>query len=176
MMTMFEGKYIRRFMIFTLALGLAGCGYRAGSLMHPQVKTIAVAPVGNETLVPLCSSIMRQQLVEQFQFDNSLRIKGLKEADCVLHGKVLEVNTTAVSEDSWDNEMTYRAAEWEVEVVFEYSVIIPGRKQPLVGPRKVKGKASYQVLADYNITRRRGIQQACRNAAERVVILVTEGW
>ena len=29
---------------------LSGCGYRIGSLMHPQINSIAIAPVVNETV------------------------------------------------------------------------------------------------------------------------------
>ena len=162
-------------LLLTLIFALPGCGYKMGSIMHPQVKSIAIAPVTNDTLEPFASAQMRQSLCEQFQFDNSLKLKQIPTADCILYGKIIEVTTTATMEDSTDNAQTYRAAEWGVSVIFEFVVMIPGRKKPL-RKRRVSGTAQYQVAADQAITRRRGVQQACRNAAEQAVIYTTEAW
>lgn len=159
-----------------MILPIGGCGYKMGSLMHPQVKSIAIAPITNETLEPFVSASMRGALTEQFQFDNSLKVEDLQSADCILFGKVIKVETTASSEDSTDNEQTYRAAEWEVAIEFEFIVSIPGRKKPLIAKRRVKGTAKYQVMADQEVTRRRGVKQACRNAAKEAVIYTTEAW
>ena len=153
-----------------------GCGYHMGSLMHPQVKSIAIAPITNETLAPFISADMRGALCSQFQFDNSLKLKDLKTADCILYGRVTEVKVNATSEDSSDNEQTYRAAEWQLNVTFEFMVMIPGREKPLISKRRVVGAARYQVMADQAVTKRRGIQQACREAARQAVIYTTEAW
>ncbi len=163
-------------LIMTLMSAMPGCGYKMGSIMHPQVKSIAIAPIKNDTLEPFASAEMRQSLCEKFQFDNSLKLKQIPTADCILYGKIIEVKTTATMEDSVDNAQTYRAAEWGVSVVFEFVVMIPGRKKPLIRKRRVSGTAKYQVAADQAITRRRGVQQACRNAAEQAVVYTTEAW
>lgn len=162
--------------MLSIIISSGGCGYKMGSIMHPQVKSIAIAPITNESIEPFVSADMRGALCEKFQFDNSLQVKDLKTADCILYGKVINVETTSVSEDSTDNEQTYRAAEWGVSVEFEFIVSIPGRKKPLISKRRVKGSAKYQVMADQEVTRRRGIKQACRNAAQEAVIYTTEAW
>jgi hypothetical protein len=162
--------------VFSVLFIISGCGYQMGSLMHPQVKSIAIAPIVNETLEPLASAQMRKALCEQFQFDSSLKLKQLETADCILYGRIIDVETTATSEDTYDNEQTYRAAEWSVQITFEFVVMVPGRKEPLVNTRRVTGSAKYQVMADQAITRRRGVEQACREAAEQAVIYTTEAW
>ena len=159
-----------------IILTIGGCGYKIGSIMHPQVKSIAIAPVTNDTLEPFAAAQMSAALREKFQFDNSLKVKELQTADCILYGKIIEVKTTATMEDSTDGEQTYRAAEWRVAVIFEFVVMIPGRKKPLINKRRVSGAAKYQVAADQAITRRRGVQQACRDAAEQAVVYTTEAW
>jgi len=157
-------------------LSFAGCGYKFGSLMHPQIKTVAIAPVTNETLEPYVAADLRGALCEQFQFDGSLKLKSLKEADCIVYGRVIEVETISTADDSFDNKQTFRAAEWQVQVTFEYQVLIPGRKRPLIPKRRVRGTAKYQIFVDAATTRRRGVQQACRNAAREAVIYTTEAW
>ena len=169
-------KIISIVFVISLVFVLNSCGYKIGSLMHPQVKTIAIAPITNETLEPFASALMRQALCEQFQFDNSLKVKSILSSDFILYGKIFKIKTTATMEDSFDNSQTYRAAEWGVSVTFEFVVMIPGKKEPLIKRRRVTGFAKYQVAADQAVPRRRGIQQACRNAAEQAVVYTTEAW
>jgi hypothetical protein len=155
---------------------LAGCGYHVGSMMHPQVKSIAIAPVKNETLEPLATQFMRKQLAQQFQRDGSLSLKSLETADCILYGRILKVETTESAEASYDQDMTYRAAQWGLSIEFEYVVMIPGRKEPLVNRRIVRGTASYDVTNDHSIGRRVGLDQAAMETARKVVIYTTEAW
>ena len=58
-----------------------GCGYRVGSLMHPQIKTVAVAPVQNETVEYNLTAQVRNLLCERFMVDGSLKLVDEKEAD-----------------------------------------------------------------------------------------------
>jgi hypothetical protein len=159
-----------------LYLAVSGCGYHVGSVMHPQVETIAIAPVKNETLEEFATPCMRQALSEQFQLDNSLKVKSIETADCVLYGVVKKIETMGIGFDSTNNEQTYAPAEFALKVTFEFTVIIPGRSKSLINTREVSGVAAYQVTADNEIARRRGIQQACRDAAQKAVVYTVEAW
>ena len=162
--------------IAALCLVFSGCGYQLGSIMHPQVKTIAIAPIKNETLEQFATPSMRQALAEQFQFDNSLKVKAEDEADCILYGRIKEIKTTGIGFDSTNNEQTYAPAEFALIITFEFTVIIPGRSKSLINTRQVTGRAAYQVNADNEIARRRGIQMACRDAAQKAVVYTVEAW
>jgi len=82
------------------ALFISGCGYRVGSLMHPQIKSIAIAPVSNDTMLYNASAQMRGALAECFQTDGSLKVAGEGTADCILYAKV----TNAVFHQiTWEN-------------------------------------------------------------------------
>lgn len=157
---------------------LSGCGYRIGarSLMNPQVKSIAVAELKNDTLEMLAASIMRQQLCERFQFDGGLTLKNLGSSDCVLYGKITKVSNITIREDSMDNDITYRPAEFQLSVTFEFTVLIPGRGEPLIPTRSVVGSATYQILADPAVSRSNALKQACYNAARLAVEYTTEAW
>ena len=63
-----------RTLFLLLFLLLGGCGYQVGSLMHPQVKTVAVAPVVNETVAYNVAAEMRGLLCECFITDGSLKL------------------------------------------------------------------------------------------------------
>ncbi|MFZ2653685.1 MAG: hypothetical protein WAX69_02100 [Victivallales bacterium] len=167
--------------IFVLAYALlclvpAGCGYHMGSVMHPQVKTIAIAPLKNDTIESMATQYMRQALSEQFDIDRSLKVKPMEEADCIIYGRIVEVKTTSIALDSTNNEQSYTPAEFHLQVKFEFVVIVPGREKALINNREVVGEATYQVTADLNIARRRGVQQACRSAAQKAVVYTVEAW
>ncbi len=173
------GRRVLTLTLLALLAGLffqSGCGYHMGSLAHPQVKSIAIAPIPSDALDPMAGPYMRQLLSEQFQFDASLKVEGLQEADCILYGRIINVRTTAVGHDSYDAEQRYTPSEWTLEVKFEFSVLIPGREKPLVGTRQVLGSATYQVMADHEATRKLGLRQACRDAAEKAVVYTVEAW
>jgi outer membrane lipopolysaccharide assembly protein LptE/RlpB len=157
-------------------LPVGGCGYRVGNLMHPQVHSIAIAPVKNETMEPMAGTFLQQALREQFSLDGSLTVKEMGEADCILYGRIVDAKTTHTSSDTKNDMQEYRAAEWAVKVTFEYTVIIPGRANELIERRQVTGTAVYQVATDPDTARRRGVQQACRNAAQTAVVYTVEAW
>ncbi|OGV36956.1 MAG: hypothetical protein A2020_16355 [Lentisphaerae bacterium GWF2_45_14] len=155
---------------------LSGCGYHWGSIAHPQIKSIAIAPVTNDTIEYNVSAEMRGMLAEQFNVDGSLRLVSLEEADCIIYCIIKKIETISIGEDSTDVEMTYRPAEWAIEIEGEFQVIIPGRATPLIPKRILKGYTTYQVTADNETGRRNGIKMACHDLAEKMVYNVTEAW
>ena len=156
----------------------SGCGYKIGarSMMHPQVKSISIAEVKNDSLEMLAASIMRQQLAERFQFDGALKLKNPGESDCVLYAKITRVSNQTIRKDSRDNYMTYRPAVFRLTVNVSFQVVIPGSGEPLVRERSVSGSAEYQILADPAVSRLNALKQACYNAARLVVEYTTEAW
>lgn len=157
-------------------LAAPGCGYRMGSIANPQIKSVGVAALQNETYEPYLSDYMRQSLCERFQFDNSFKVKAPQTADCVVYGRIIKLSNAATDDASTNDAQMFRPAQFEVAITFEFVVIIPGKAEPLISPRKVVGTATYQVIADQNTTRKQGLEQACRDAATQVVQYVAEGW
>lgn len=155
---------------------IPGCGYNIGTFGHPQIKSIAVAPVVNDTLAPYVASEMRGMLCEQFMVDGTLKVKEMNDADCIIYCRVTEVKTTENAQIGYDDQKNYRASEWKVTLKAEFTVIIPTRKTPLVAKRTVSGSAVFQVFGDPAAMKRRGIRMACRDASEMIVEYTTEGW
>ena len=87
-------KRIFSALLTSALLFITGCGYHWGSIMHPQVKSIAIAPVVNETTAYNVASDMRMMLAEQFTLDGSLELTSLETSDCILETRVLSVKFT----------------------------------------------------------------------------------
>ena len=163
-------------MMLTLLLAcVSGCGYRVGSLMHPQIRTVAVAPVVNETIAYNVSAEVRGLLCEAFMTDGSLKLVDMSKADCIVYARVRGVNFSEISWATKSNDFDV-PNQWRVSLFIEYSVVIPGQAKPLLTARKASGSADFQTGADQEIGRRNGIRQAAYAAAKNVVSGVTEGW
>ncbi len=155
----------------------AGCGYRIGSVMHPQIKTIGVAPVENDTIEYNLAAVVRKMLTERFMADGSLKVVDPKKADCVIYSRVTEVK---FSEASWasrnERDDIFLPNEWSVTLTIEYSVIIPGRVTPLLSKNTITGTSYYETGPDFWTGRQSGMEQAAYAGAKNLVAAVTEGW
>ena len=158
------------------AFFLSGCGYRMGNMMHPQIKTIAFAEIRNDSKEPLLTPVMRNQLAARFQFDNSLSIKTEKTADCILYCRIISTKTRTIREDSTDGDRTYRPTEFEITIKAEFTVLIPGKSEPLIPTRQVSASAKYQYNADPTVGTYYGMRQCAFELANQIVQYTTEAW
>ncbi len=169
-------KKIFLLMIFSAAVLLFnGCGYAVGNLGHPQLESVAVAPVDNETLFYNAAAQMRGMLTECFTTDGTLKLVSMTKADCIVYAKITEVKFNSIDwSDGDDDEMT--ANEWQCSVSVSYSVILPGRAKPLVESRNVSGTTKFTSGPDLESARINGMRQAMYSAAKNIVASVTEAW
>ena len=169
-------KSITVFLLSAFILPLlycTSCGYRMGSMMHPQIKTVAIAPVRNNTREVLASTVMRRQLEENFMRDGSLKLTSMEKADCIVYCQVNNVSQSAIA---WDDDDEDRPFEFKLTVRGSFTVLMPGHTMPLVKQRSVSGSCNYQFLTDPAIGKEAGLTQACRKMAELVVQYTTEAW
>jgi len=169
-------KSVKYFLNIFLILFLSSCGYHHGSIAHPQIKTIAFAPIINETYLPNASEYMRQALSEAFQKDGSWKGVSIEKADCILYGRVVNVATSAPDITITAGSINYMTNQFGITVTLEFTVIIPGRPTPLVPTTQVTGYVQYQVPVDYFSAQQEALQSACYQAAMNAVYATTEAW
>jgi outer membrane lipopolysaccharide assembly protein LptE/RlpB len=169
-------KYISIVFLCLLATILSSCGYHLGTFGNPQIKTIAIAPIINDTHQISASTYMKQALSDRFQFDGAYKIVNMHSADAVIYGRITEIVFTAPSILTATDGVTFMTKEFGCTVEFEYSLIIPGRGTPVVPQTTVSETVQFQVPVDLFPARQSGIQQACRTVAENVAWRCTEGW
>jgi hypothetical protein len=160
-----------------------GCHYQVGSIMHPQVHSIAVGTIANDTAEPELTALLRGQLAETFMRDGSMTVTDTKRADAVVESEIVKCRTRKLArakvrddrerdedKDAWQT-VIYRA-----EVVVKYRVRVPGYKTPLLAEAEVIGKADFSRFPDVTIPRRAAFRQAVHDAAVQIAAGVTEGW
>ena len=160
------------------AVMLCGCGYRIGFIGHPQIKSMGVAPVTNETLSYNAAGVLRSLLCERIMNDGTYKLLRESQADCILYAKVLKVD---YSERTWSSNNNHNAGEffpeyYKVTATVEYSVVIPGRVKPLIGPAKVKGTAMFDHVIDLEHARNVAAKYALWDATKKIIDKCTETW
>ena len=152
------------------------CGYHMGNTMHPQVHNIAIGKVINDTAVYNASVQLQQALAEQFMFDGDLKVVNLSNAQSIIYCRIFNVGYSMHSGRAAAEDGVYRAAEWKTRVAVEFSVILPGEREPLIPRQVVYGEAYFRQQADLEIQRARAVQMALRAAAKKIVRNTTEMW
>ncbi len=155
-----------------------GCGYRIGNLMHPQIKTVAIAPVQNETVELNLTGYVRNILCERFMTDGSLKLVDESKADCIVYARIVDASFSEVSwaKNDKDQKDIFVPNEWKAKLTIEYSVVIPGNAEPLVRAKTVQGSANFDTGPDPMSGRLNGVRQAAYAAAGLIVASFTEGW
>jgi len=170
-------KYIKLLIAALLPLlYLTSCGYHVGSISNPQIKTIAIAPIINETYNNGIADDVRQALSEKFMLDGSWKVKPQSEADCILYGRVTNITTSAENISIGNSGVVYITTQFNMTVSFEYTVIIPGRAQPVIPTTQVQATVQYEVPVDQYIAQQQAFTQAGWQIAGTVVANCTENW
>ena len=144
--------------------------------MHPQIKTVAIAPVVNETLSYNVAAQMRALLCERFQTDGSLKVVDEKKADCIVYARITDVGYSEVSWSKTSSDDKFEPNQWRASITVEYTVMLPGRVNPLIKSGAASGSSLFMSGPDLEISRNSALRQSAFEAAKVIVTNVTEAW
>lgn len=164
------------FFFTSIALCFVSCGYHMGSMMHPQVSSIAIAEIRNDTKEPNLSAIARNQIAAQFQLDNSLKLTTKEKADCILYCRIVNAKQTTSRYTPSTEDDSYEPAEFSYTVSAEFEVVVPGHSKPLIPKRSVSGSSKFYYNGDPESGKRGGMRQACFELSKQIVEYTTEAW
>ena len=171
---------MKRFSVFAISscflFLLTSCGYHMGSTMHPQIKNIAIGKVINDTTIYNASVQLQQMLSEQFMYDGDLKVVNFSNAQSIIYARIMSVSYAMVSGRNATEDGIYKPADWDVRVMVEFSVILPGEKAPLIPRRVIRGTSTFRQQADLETERARAIKMALYDAAKKIVQETTEQW
>ncbi|WP_456432467.1 LPS-assembly lipoprotein LptE [Thermosulfuriphilus sp.] len=99
-----------------LSLFLWGCGYHfagTGSNLPPWIKTICVATWENRSEEPGLGALIASELRNQFERGRKLRLVPADQADVVLNGEIISLESRGLSYQSYaqgvENRLVLRA-------------------------------------------------------------------
>ena len=153
----------------------SSCGYHIGFIKHPQIDSLAVAPVINQTTSYNAASDMRMMMSEVIMQDGTYKLSDQKRADAILYLTVATIGFNEFDDASVERNNQYKPSEWRTTVSVGYKLLIPGQGQPLRSGT-VNGIAQFQANVDLESVRLRSVRQACYEAAKKIIYQVSEGW
>ena len=163
----------------TITIFLAGCsGYKVGSLMHPDIKTIGIGKIKNTTDQPRLALFMREKLKERFMQDASVKVVAVADADIIITGKITDyrINTRGrtTQDEREDEEEGFFATIFRTTIQFKYEV--KNQKGWDITEGSVSEGADFTEIIDQLEEKRNALRRAAYEVSKKVVSEITEAW
>ncbi len=161
--------------ILGLGLGLliSGCaGYRLGSMLPPDIKTVYVPTFINKTSELQLEVQTTQSLIEELQRDGSLRVVNQDQADVTLTVTLRNYRIQPVSYRS-----TERTTAREYRILLQAAIVMTrGNGSVVVDNPNVTGEYVFQVAGDISSSKLTGLPLASEDLAHNIVEKIVEYW
>lgn len=169
-------KSLSAFGILFVALalfGLAGCtGYRLGSTLPPDIKTIYVPIFANKSREPLIENQATAATIAELQKDGTLKVVNAESADVIL-----ECTLTSISL----NPLRYSRAD--VARPNEYRMTLSAsftlkrvRNNEMICEASVIGEATFPFVGNLSSAKQSAMPRAAEDLAKRIVEKAIEAW
>jgi len=161
-------------MLLGLALTLPGCvGYRLGSTLPPDVKSVYVQLFINRCNEPLLEIDTTNATIAEFQQDGTLRIMPKGEADVLLETTLNALTLTPLRYD----QITDKAKPNEYRLSLQASIVLKRAKtREIMNEASVVGESTFVFVGNLNSSKRAAIPAASEDLAKRIVEKVVETW
>lgn len=155
-------------------LGATGCaGYKLGSMLPADVKTVYVPSFINETTEPLIEVECLRAVMEELQRDGSLRIADEENADAIVRVRLREYRLEPVVFDT-----TNRSNVRQYRIKLAASLVMTRRSNDSVIVERpiVRGEGVFNVLGDLSSSKLTGLPVAAADLARNLVQQMVEAW
>ncbi|MBP7342941.1 MAG: LptE family protein [Smithellaceae bacterium] len=167
--------FLRNLLLLAALLSVVlGCGYAfapQGDYIDRSIRTIYVEPFGNKTAQAEAENLVRTAFIDQVIQNTRFRVvPELEQADAVVSGNILAINTLAIS-----YRKSILAAEERMMITLETSLREKAGGKILWASRGVTGYVDYELQDDINLlpaTRKRALTKLSRDTAEKALNLM----
>lgn len=160
--------------IVTVLLASSGCvGYQLGSMLPPDIETVYVPTIINNTDEPLLEVEATRAVIQQIQRDGSLRIANEEEADTVLRVTLTDFRLNPVA---FDRERRAAANEYRMIITADILMTRRGTDEVIVDYPGVWGRADFVLVGDLTTSKQTVIPRASEDLAGQIVDRMVETW
>lgn len=160
--------------LLAATLLLSGCtGYRVGSMLPGDVKTVHVPTFINKTTEPLLEIDTTQAVIEEFQRDGSLKVVGEAEADAILTVVLTEYRLEPVS---FRKDVRTAAQQYRAYIVANMVMRRTSDQSVVVESPRVEGKYVFDVVGDLTSSKLTANPQAATDLGYNMVQRMVEYW
>lgn len=160
--------------LLAASVALAGCtGYRLGSMLPPDIRTVHVPSFINETSEPLLEIECHRAVIEALQRDGSLRITDEEAADAILRVRLHEYRLEPVVFDSRDAS---NVRQYRTKLAAAMTLTRKADGKVIVERPSVRGEGVFNVAGDLSSSKRTGLPAAAADLARNIVQQMVEAW
>lgn len=165
---------IKFVLLFFIVMAVFGCGYAfapQGEYIDRRIKNIYVEPFGNKTAQAEVENFTRTAFIDQItQTSRFKAVPNVEEADAIISGNVISLNTLTIS-----YRKSILAAEERMAITLESSFREKDTGKTLWASRAITGTVDYELQDDINLlpaTRKRALAKLSRDTAEKAFNLM----
>ena len=152
---------------------LSSCGYRIAYHLPPDIRSIAIPILKNETYQPGIEVPITNQIITEFLRDGSLKVRKKGDSDLLLSGKIIAYKRNVIA---FDPEDTDEPIEYRLYLRLRFSLKDLRTDKVLWKISTLTGKTTYFVSGNYSKTESEALREATEDLAQKVVERVVEFW
>jgi len=158
----------------TAVLMLSGCtGYRVGSMLPGDIKTVFIPTFVNQTTEPLIENDATQATIERIQQDGSLIVTDESEADAILTVVLTEYDLVPVS---YRKDIRTAAQQYRVFIRGKMEMRRTKDQSVVVESPRIEGKYVFDVVGDLSSSKLDANPSVSEDLAKNIVQLMVEYW
>lgn len=148
----------------------SGCGYRVGSLLPKDIKTVAIPVFVNSTAEPELETIVTNGIIQETIYDGTLKIEEEEDADTLLLGEIIDYRREPLRFTEGEVTREYRLVI-AVQVAFKDLK----RNEIMWENPRIEGYTTFFVATSLPESERLALPDAVKDLAHHVVEKVVEG-
>jgi hypothetical protein len=152
---------------------VTGCtGYRLGSTLPPELKTIYVPTFVNETGEPLVEAETTSAAIAEFQKDGTLSVVSEAQADLVLKVVLTGYRLEPIR---FQRDNVKQTSEYRLRLDASLRCVRTSDESVLTS-RKLIGEATFFPSGSMSVAKQQALPDAAQDLARDVVSAVVEAW
>ena len=153
---------------------LAGCaGYRVGSMLPDDVKSVFVPTFENRTGEPLIEIDTTQAVIQELQRDGSLSVAPEDQADAVLRVVLTEYRIEPIA---FRDDVRTAAEQYRLWITANVVMRRTADQSVVVESPIVRGKYVFDVVGDLSSSKLTANPRAAEDLAKSIVQMMVEYW
>ena len=155
-------------------MAFTGCaGYKVGSMLPGDIKTVHIPTFVNQTSEPLIESETTQAVIREFQRDGSLQVVGEADADAILTVVLTGYRLEAIS---FRKDIRTAAQQYRLFITGNMVMRRTTDQSVVVEAPMVEGKYVFDVVGDLSSSKLNANPLAARDLAYNIVQRLVEYW
>lgn len=166
-------RFLTAWLAVLTLIGYNGCvGYRLGSMLPADIKTVYVRMFVNKSNEPLIEIDATNATIAEFQKDGTLRIVQLDEADVIVECTLTGMTLTALRYDQKD-----KAKPNEYRMTLSCNLVLKrARSRAVINEASVVGESTFYFVGNLASAKKSAVPSAAEDLAKRIVEKVVETW